>query len=76
MKGSDKKGGTRSLHLILEGADPPILFDEQNTEGLHLPHNNAPVIAPTIDHVVVKQILIDGGASTNVLSMSVYSTLG
>lgn len=43
---------------------------------MHLPYNDFLVIVLLIDHVTVKQVLIDGGASTNVISLLVYSALG
>ncbi|XP_022156714.1 uncharacterized protein LOC111023559 [Momordica charantia] len=54
----------------------PILFDEHDAKWIHMPHNDALVIAPKINHVKVRRVLVDGGASTNVLSFSTYSALG
>ncbi|XP_022152029.1 uncharacterized protein LOC111019838 [Momordica charantia] len=54
----------------------PITFDSADLEEVHLPHNDALVIAPLIDHVVVRRVLVDGGASANILSLLTYLTLG
>ncbi|XP_022152370.1 uncharacterized protein LOC111020115 [Momordica charantia] len=45
-----------------------ITFGDSNLEGVHLPHNDALVIAPLIDHVLVRRVLVDGGVSANILS--------
>ncbi|XP_022155997.1 uncharacterized protein LOC111022972 [Momordica charantia] len=55
---------------------PAITFHTTDSEGIHIPHNDALVIAPIIDNVRVKRVLVDGGASTNVLSFSTYLALG
>ncbi|XP_022148126.1 uncharacterized protein LOC111016881 [Momordica charantia] len=54
----------------------PITFDGADLEAVHLPHNDALVIAPLIDHVVVRRVLVDGGASANILSLPTYLALG
>ncbi|XP_022144033.1 uncharacterized protein LOC111013825 [Momordica charantia] len=53
-----------------------ITFDDVDLEGVHLPHNDALVIAPLIDHVLVRRVLVDGGASANILSLPTYLPLG
>ncbi|XP_022152854.1 uncharacterized protein LOC111020479 [Momordica charantia] len=53
-----------------------IAFNHADLEGVHLPHNDALVIAPLIDLVLVRRILVDGGASANILSLSTYLALG
>lgn len=55
----------------------PILFYEQDSKGIHMPHN-APwwLIALMINNVKVQRVLVDGGASTNVQAFSTYSALG
>ncbi|XP_022156024.1 uncharacterized protein LOC111022993 [Momordica charantia] len=53
-----------------------ITFDDTDLEGVHLPHNDALVIAPLIDHVLVRRVLVDGGASANILSLPTYLALG
>ncbi|XP_022148920.1 uncharacterized protein LOC111017470 [Momordica charantia] len=52
------------------------LAREARREGIHLPHNDALVIAPLIDHVLVQRVLVDGGASANILSLKTYLALG
>ncbi|XP_022154876.1 uncharacterized protein LOC111022030 [Momordica charantia] len=54
----------------------PITFDSADLEEVHLPHNDALVIARLIDHVVVRRVLVDGGASANILSLPTYLALG
>ncbi|XP_022150861.1 uncharacterized protein LOC111018906 [Momordica charantia] len=53
-----------------------ISFGDADLEGVHLPHNDALVIAPLIDHVLVRRVLVDGGASENILSLTTYLALG
>ncbi|XP_022158583.1 uncharacterized protein LOC111025038 [Momordica charantia] len=53
-----------------------ITFGDADLEGVHLPHNDAFVIAPLIDHVLVRRVLVDGGASANILSLPTYLALG
>ncbi|XP_022155139.1 uncharacterized protein LOC111022280 [Momordica charantia] len=52
-----------------------ITFKDTDLEGVHLPHNDALVIAPLIDHVLVRRVLVDGGASANILSLPTYLAL-
>ncbi|XP_022155971.1 uncharacterized protein LOC111022955 [Momordica charantia] len=54
----------------------PISFSDSNLEGVHLPHNDTLVISPLIDHVQVRRVLVDGGASANILSLTTYLALG
>ncbi|XP_022156175.1 uncharacterized protein LOC111023128 [Momordica charantia] len=53
-----------------------ISFSADDLEGVHLPHNDALVISPIIDNMQVQPVLIDGRASTNILSLSTYLALG
>ncbi|XP_022153957.1 uncharacterized protein LOC111021344 [Momordica charantia] len=53
-----------------------IAFSDSDLEGVHLPHNDALVIAPLIDHVFVRRVLVDGCASANILSLPTYLALG
>ncbi|XP_022143492.1 uncharacterized protein LOC111013369 [Momordica charantia] len=53
-----------------------ITFGDADLEGVHLPHNDALVIAPLIDYVLVRRVLVDRGASANILSLSTYLALG
>lgn len=43
---------------------------------MHNPHNDALVIEAQIDHVMFRRILIDRGASANMLSFSTYVAFG
>ncbi|XP_022159035.1 uncharacterized protein LOC111025477 [Momordica charantia] len=52
-----------------------ISFSDEGIKGLYTPHNNALVVKAKIDQVTIRQILIDGGASTNILSFSTYLAL-
>ncbi|XP_022150862.1 uncharacterized protein LOC111018909 [Momordica charantia] len=38
-----------------------ITFGDVDLDGVHLPHNDALVIAPLIDHILVRRVLVDGG---------------
>ncbi|XP_022157419.1 uncharacterized protein LOC111024120 [Momordica charantia] len=53
-----------------------ISFSTADQEGIHLLYNDALVISPIIDNVQVRRVLVDGGASTNILSLSTYLALG
>ncbi|XP_022150852.1 uncharacterized protein LOC111018897 [Momordica charantia] len=53
-----------------------ITFGDTDLEEVHLPHNDAPVVTPLIDHVLVRRVLVDGGASANILSLPTYLALG
>ncbi|XP_022154846.1 uncharacterized protein LOC111022006 [Momordica charantia] len=70
--------GTRREVCIIREQKPtcPITFGDADLEGVHLPHNDALVIAPLIDHILVRRVLIDGGASANIWSLPTYLALG
>ncbi|XP_022150859.1 uncharacterized protein LOC111018904 [Momordica charantia] len=53
----------------------PISFSDSDFEGVHLPRNDALVISLLIDHVQVRKVLMDRGASANILSLTTYLTL-
>lgn len=53
-----------------------ITFTDDNLQGIHCPHNDALVIEHEIDHVLVQRVLIDSGASTNILYLTTYISLG
>lgn len=53
-----------------------ISFSDSDLEGVYLPHNDGLVISPLIDHVQVRRVLVDGGASANILSLTTYMALG
>ncbi|XP_022152367.1 uncharacterized protein LOC111020111 [Momordica charantia] len=53
-----------------------VALNDADLEGVHLPHNDALVIAPLIDDVLVRRVLVDGGASANILSLPTYLALG
>ncbi|XP_022156461.1 uncharacterized protein LOC111023348 [Momordica charantia] len=53
-----------------------ITFSEEDMRGLHDPNNDALVIEAQINHMTVRCILIDGGASANILSFFTYIALG
>ncbi|XP_022149836.1 uncharacterized protein LOC111018172 [Momordica charantia] len=53
----------------------PIIFSDVDLQGVHFPHNDALVIALLIDHITMRRVLIDGRASTNILSLSTYKAL-
>ncbi|XP_022149980.1 uncharacterized protein LOC111018264 [Momordica charantia] len=53
-----------------------ITFIAEHSKGVHLPHNDALIISPLIDNVRVKRVLVDGGAATNILSLSTYLAMG
>ncbi|XP_022134815.1 uncharacterized protein LOC111006997 [Momordica charantia] len=53
----------------------PISFSDYDLEGVYLPQNDALVISPLIDHVQVRRVLVNGGASANILSVTTYLAL-
>ncbi|XP_022158091.1 uncharacterized protein LOC111024660 [Momordica charantia] len=52
-----------------------ITLSDADLQGVHLPHNDALVIAFQINHIIVHRVLIDGGASANILTLSTYKAL-
>lgn len=50
-----------------------IEFSENEVVNLHQPHNDALVIALTIANIKVHRILIDGGSSANILSLTAFN---
>ncbi|XP_022157193.1 uncharacterized protein LOC111023967 [Momordica charantia] len=53
-----------------------IYFSASDLEGVHVPHNDALVISPLINHVQVRRVLMDGGVLANILSFTTYLVLG
>lgn len=53
-----------------------ITFFPEDLDGVRSPQNYALVISLAIDNVRVRRVLIDGGVSTNILTISTYLVLG
>lgn len=53
----------------------PITFSDADLQDVHLPYNDALVIAPLIDHITVHRVLIDRGFSQH-NNLSTYTALG
>ncbi|KAL0406264.1 UNVERIFIED_CONTAM: hypothetical protein Slati_3940300 [Sesamum latifolium] len=55
---------------------PIIQFSPANTQGVHLPPNDALVIFFTVANYTVQRILLDSGSSVDVLFHKVYQQMG
>ena len=52
-----------------------ISFDEDDLEGIKFPHDDPLVIIPVIGNSSVKRVLIDGGASVDILLHEAFSKM-
>ena len=55
---------------------PVIAFTEEDAEGLHLPHADPLVIHIQLGTKIVKRVLVDTGASVDILYMDAFEQLG
>ncbi|KAL0416935.1 UNVERIFIED_CONTAM: hypothetical protein Slati_3525400 [Sesamum latifolium] len=51
---------------------PTIQFGPADTQGVHLPHNDAFVIYATVANYTVQRIFVDSGSSVDILFLKVY----
>lgn len=56
------------IYLAQEAEQSPSITEEKALSNHH-PHNDALVVIIDIDHVPIHQVLVDGGSSTNILSL-------
>lgn len=60
---------------MLVANDLQISFSEEDAAQLHQPHNDALVVSLNIVNIKVHRVLVDGGSSANVLSLSVFNAM-
>ena len=53
-----------------------ISFDDNDLEGVKFPHDDPLVIMPVIGNSSVKWVLVDGGASVNILFHEAFIKMG
>ena len=53
-----------------------ISFDDNDLEGVKFPHDDPLVIMPVIDNSSVKRVLVDGGASVDILFHEAFLKMG
>ncbi|KAL0463060.1 UNVERIFIED_CONTAM: hypothetical protein Slati_0193600 [Sesamum latifolium] len=54
---------------------PTIQFGPADTQGVHLPYNDALVIFATIANYTVQRIFVDSGSSMDILFIKVYQQM-
>lgn len=45
----------------------PIVFTDEDLEGINLPHSNLLIIKLRIRNAIVSLVLVDGGSSSNIV---------
>ncbi|MCQ7416408.1 retropepsin-like domain-containing protein, partial [Salmonella enterica] len=65
--------GMYSVHL--SKAHPPLEFTEAEAASIHQPHNDALVVTLIVANVKIHRILIDGGSSADVLSLTAFKAM-
>ncbi len=65
-----------SIATVPEGPRYDITFSDQDARGVTFPHADALIIEATVGNFEVKRILIDNGASTNVLHHDCFAKMG
>ncbi|XP_057505675.1 uncharacterized protein LOC130788974 [Actinidia eriantha] len=54
---------------------PPITFNNDDLRGLHLPHDDALVVAAVISNFNVQRILVDNGISADILFILAFNNM-
>ena len=54
----------------------PIVFDDSDLDGVKFPHDDPLVITPIIGNSPVKRVLVDNGASVDILSYDAFIKMG
>ncbi|KAL0433114.1 UNVERIFIED_CONTAM: hypothetical protein Slati_2645700 [Sesamum latifolium] len=79
--GRARRAHARAARTIMEIDDkvsagaPTIQFGPADTQGVHLPHNDALVISSTIANYIVRRIFVDSGSSVDILFIKVYQQI-
>ncbi|KAH7850919.1 hypothetical protein Vadar_004634 [Vaccinium darrowii] len=55
---------------------PPIIFSEEDEEGISYPHDDPLVISMVVANYRIKRVLVDTGASTDIMYYSSFFQLG
>ncbi|XP_070050625.1 uncharacterized protein [Nicotiana tomentosiformis] len=58
---------------VLEGYS--IIFDDEDADGLMIPHNDTLVISLIVHNTNVKRVLIDSGSSVNIILLRVVNEM-
>ncbi|KAL2480747.1 Uncharacterized protein Adt_33713 [Abeliophyllum distichum] len=76
---NSRKGYARSLQVNAIGVSrrfsQPITFDDEDLNGVSLPHDDALVITGDIADFDVMRVLVDTGSAANVLSWEAFTAL-
>ncbi|KAL0402032.1 UNVERIFIED_CONTAM: hypothetical protein Slati_4233100 [Sesamum latifolium] len=76
-----RRAHARTAKTIMEIDDkvpaetPTIQFGPADTQGVHLPHNDALVISSTIANYTMQRIFVDSGSSEDILFLKVYQQM-
>ena len=54
----------------------PLIFDDSDLDGVKFPHDDPFVITPIIGNSPVKRVLVDNGASVDILSYDAFIEMG
>ncbi|WOG86651.1 hypothetical protein DCAR_0205868 [Daucus carota subsp. sativus] len=54
----------------------PLTFNDSELEGVKFPHDDPLVITPVIGNSSVKKVLVDNGASVDILFHDAYEKMG
>ncbi|XP_022158093.1 uncharacterized protein LOC111024662 [Momordica charantia] len=68
-------GYCKVYHASFTGQPSKIKFSEDETTRLFHPHNDALVITLKITNTKVHRILVDGGSSTGIISLTAYKAM-
>ncbi|XP_050233028.1 uncharacterized protein LOC126681528 [Mercurialis annua] len=55
---------------------PSIIFGPEDAKGVEFPHEDALIVSTIVGSKWVKRLLVDDGSSVNLLTLSVFLTLG
>ncbi|XP_009618243.1 uncharacterized protein [Nicotiana tomentosiformis] len=63
----------KRIRQVVEGDN--ITFDDEDTDGLIIPHNDALVISLLVHDTNVKRVLMDPGSSVNIILLRVVNEM-
>ena len=82
MSINSRKAYAREVLQVVGGppkkfrTEAAISFDDNDLEGIKFPHDDPLVIMPVICNVSVKRVLVDGGASVDILFHEAFVKMG
>nr|XP_017246106.1 PREDICTED: uncharacterized protein LOC108217734 [Daucus carota subsp. sativus] len=82
LSGNSRKAYAREVMCIV--GEPPkraktevaLTFDDSDLEGVKFPHDNPLAITPVIGNSSIKRVLVDNGASVDILFYYAYQKMG